>query len=166
MPRVFKVRHHPMLTAIIDWSLNNRLLVLFGFALLTAAGLWAVRELPIDAFPDTTPVQVQVNTAAPTLSPEAVEAQVTYRVEQALAGLPDVKEVRSVSRFGLSQVVITFKDGTDIHRARQMVSERLGQMDWPADAPRPALGPITTGLGEVFHYALVGDRYSLEELRN
>ncbi|HJZ55836.1 MAG TPA: efflux RND transporter permease subunit, partial [Gemmataceae bacterium] len=154
-----------MLTAIIDWSLHNRLLVLLGFALLTAAGLGAVRELPIDAFPDTTPVQVQINTAAPTLSPEAVERQITFRVEQSLGGLPNLEEVRSISRFGLSQVVVTFKDGTDIRLARQQVSERLAGIDWGPDDPRPALGPVTTGLGEVFHYAIVGESYSLEELR-
>ncbi len=154
-----------MLTAIIDWSLKNRLLVLFAFALVTAGGLWAVWSLPIDAFPDTTPVQIQINTATPALSPEAVERQVTFRVEQALAGLPNVKEVRSASKFGLSQVVVTFQDGTDIYFARQQVGERLAAMDWDPNTPRPKLGPVTTGLGEVFHYALVGEGYSLEELR-
>ena len=154
-----------MLTAIIDWSLNNRLLVLFAFALLAAAGVWAVLSLPIDAFPDTTPVQIQINTAAPTLSPEAVERQITFRVELALGGLPNLEEVRSISRFGLSQVVVTFADGTDIYLARQQVSERLAAIDWEPGAPRPKLGPVTTGLGEVFHYALVGDGYSLDELR-
>ncbi|MDB5310610.1 MAG: czcA 6 [Gemmataceae bacterium] len=154
-----------MLTAVIDWSLNNRLIVLFAFGLLSVGGLWAARTLPIDAFPDTTPVQVQINTAAPTLSPEAVERQITFRIEQALGGLPNLKEVRSISRFGLSQVVVTFHDGTDIYLARQQVSERLATIDWAADAPRPKLGPVSTGLGEVFHYAITGDGYSLEELR-
>src|SRR6266436_6451606 len=138
-----------MLTAIIDWSLKNRLVVLFTFALLAAGGLMAVRELPIDAFPDTTPVQIQINTAAPALSPEAVERQITFRVEQSLGGLPNLKEVRSTSRFGLSQVVVIFQDG----------------IDREPSAPRPKLGPVTTGLGEVFHYAIVGEGYSLEELR-
>jgi cobalt-zinc-cadmium resistance protein CzcA len=154
-----------MLTAVIDWSLNNRLLVLVGFALLAAAGAWAVLSLPIDAFPDTTPVQVQINTAAPALAPEAVERQITFRIEQALGGMPNVEEVRSVSKFGLSQVVVTFADGTDLHAARQQVNERLTQMEWDPAAPRPKLGPITTGLGEVFHYAVVGEGKSLEELR-
>ena len=154
-----------MLTAIIDWSLKNRLVVLFAFALLSTGGLWAVRELPIDAFPDTTPVQIQVNTAAPALAPEAVERQITFRIEQALGGLPHLKEVRSISRFGLSQVVVTFEDGIDIYFARQLVSERLAAIDREPNAPRPKLGPVTTGLGEVFHYALVGEGHSLEELR-
>src|SRR5438874_13083987 len=154
-----------MLTAIIDWSLKNRLLVLFAFALLAVGGVWAVRNLPIDAFPDTTPVQIQVNTAAPALPPEAIERQITFRVAQALGGLPNVEEVRSTSRLGLSQVVVTFKDGTDIYTARQQVSERLAGLDWDASTPRPKLGPITTGLGEVFHYALVGEGKTLEELR-
>ena len=113
-----------MLTAIIDWSLHNRLVVLFGFALLTACGLWAAQDLPIDAFPDTTPVQIQVNTSSPALAPEAVERQLTFRVEQAISGLPNLKEVRSISRFGLSQVVVTFNDGTDVYLARQQISER------------------------------------------
>jgi cobalt-zinc-cadmium resistance protein CzcA len=154
-----------MLTAIIDWSLKNRLLVLFAFALLAAGGVWAVRNLPIDAFPDTTPVQIQVNTQAPALPPEAIERQITFRVEQALVGLPNLEEVRSVSRLGLSQVVVTFKDGTDIYTARQQVSERLAGLDWDPNTPRPKLGPITTGLGEVFHYAIVGEGRTLEELR-
>src|SRR5262245_8058569 len=154
-----------MLTTIIDWSLKNRLLVLFAFALVAAGGVWAVRNLPIDAFPDTTPVQIQVNTAAPALPPEAIERQITFRVEQALAGLPNVEEVRSMSRLGLSQVVVTFRDGTDIYLARQQVSERLAALDWDPHTPRPRLGPITTGLGEVFHYAVVGEGKSLEELR-
>ncbi|HEY2910133.1 MAG TPA: CusA/CzcA family heavy metal efflux RND transporter, partial [Gemmataceae bacterium] len=154
-----------MLTAIIDWSLQNRLVVLFAFALLFACGLWAVRELPIDAFPDTTPVQIQINTAAPSLSPEAVERQITFRIEQSLGGLAHLKETRSISRFGLSQVVVTFEDGTDIYFARQVVTERLAAIDWEPTAPRPKLGPVTTGLGEVFHYAVVGDGHSLEELR-
>ena len=146
-----------MLTAIIDWSLNNRLVVLFAFALVFAGGLWAVRDLPIDAFPDTTPVQIQINTAAPSLAPEAVERQITFRIEQSLGGLKNIKEVRSISRFGLSQIVVTFEDGTDIYFARQVVSERLATIDWEPYAPRPKLGPVTTGLGEVFHYAVVGE---------
>lgn len=154
-----------MLTWIIDWSLRNRLVVLFAFALLAAGGLLAVRDLPIDAFPDTTPVQIQINTAAPSLAPEAIERQITFRVEQALGGLPHLKEVRSISRFGLSQVVVTFEDGTDIYFGRQLVSERLAAIDWEPSAPRPKLGPVTTGLGEVFHYAIVGENHSLEELR-
>src|SRR2546423_9743563 len=119
-----------MLTAIIDWSLKNRLLVLFAFALLAVGGTWAVRSLPIDAFPDTTPVQIQINTAAPALAPEGIERQITFRVEQALGGLPNLTEVRSSSRFGLSQVVVTFRDGTDIPTARQQVGERLAALDW------------------------------------
>ncbi|HEY3789704.1 MAG TPA: efflux RND transporter permease subunit, partial [Urbifossiella sp.] len=154
-----------MLTAIVDWSLRNRIVVLFAFALLFAGGLWAVRDLPMDAFPDTTPVQIQINTAAPSLSPEAVERQITFRIEQALGGLKNLKEMRSLSRFGLSQVVVTFEDDTDIYFARQVVSERLAAMDWEPAAPRPKLGPVTTGLGEVFHYAVVGEGHSLEELR-
>jgi cobalt-zinc-cadmium resistance protein CzcA len=154
-----------MLIAIIEWSLKNRLLVLFAFALLAAGGAWAVRNLAIDAFPDTTPVQIQINTATPALAPEGIERQITFRIEQALGGLPSLKEVRSVSKFGLSQVVVTFQDGTDIVTARQQVGERLAALDWDPNLPRPKLGPATTGLGEVFHYAVVGEGRTLEELR-
>ena len=103
-----------MLNALIDWSLHNRFLVLIGAALFAGAGLWALPELPIDAFPDTTPVQVQVNTTTPGLAPEQVEKQITFPIEQALSGLPRLERVQSLSRFGLSQVVVIFVDGTDI----------------------------------------------------
>ena len=154
-----------MLTAIIDWSLHNRLVVIFGFLVISFGGIMAVRSLPIDAFPDTTPVQVQINTAAPALPPEAVERQITFRIEQAMTGLPHLKEVRSVSKLGLSQVVVTFEDALDPQLARAKVAERLTQLDWDPNTPKPKLGPETTGLGEVFHYAVKGEGYTLEELR-
>ncbi len=117
-------------------------------------GALALGGLDIDAFPDTTPVQVQVNTTAPSLAPEEVETQITFPVEQALSGLPKLKSLRSVSKFGLSQVVVTFEDGMDVHFARQLVDERLNSLALPAGVPRPKLGPVSTGLGEVFHYTL------------
>jgi cobalt-zinc-cadmium resistance protein CzcA len=141
-----------VLNALIDWSLHNRFLVLIGAALFAGAGLWALPELPIDAFPDTTPVQVQINTIAPGLAPEQVEKQITFPVEQALGGLPRLELVRSLSRFELSQVTVVFADGTDIYFARQQVNERLNTIELPEGIGRPKLGPIATGLGEVFHY--------------
>ena len=143
-----------MLNWIIDASLKNRFLVLLGALAFAAAGAFALTRLDIDAFPDTTPVQVQINTTAPALGPEEVESQITFPIEQALGGLPRVKGVRSVSKFGLSQVVVTFEDGTDIYLARQLVTERLGAVELPAGVQRPRLGPVSTGLGEVFHYTV------------
>src|SRR6187551_2045476 len=111
----------------------------------------SLRYLDIDAFPDTTPVQIQINTVAPALSPLEIERQATAPVERAISGLPDLVEVRSLSRFGLSQVTATFADGTDVWRARQVVSERLHSVALPAGIDAPELGPVATGLGEVFH---------------
>src|SRR4051794_39484143 len=117
-----------MLDWIITLSLRYRLIVLFLFPGLLAVGLLSLAQLNIDAFPDPTPVQVQINTVAPSLSPEEVERQLTFPVEQAISGLPGLEQVRSVSKFGLSQVVVTFKDGTDIYFARQLLTERLNNV--------------------------------------
>lgn len=154
-----------MLTRLIDWSLAHRWAVLLGTLALIVSGLLVFRELPIDATPDTTPTQVQVNTLAPALTPIEVERQLTIPVEQALAGLPHVDELRSISKFGLSQVTLQFSDGTDLWFARQQVAERLGRVDVPAGLERPTLGPVATGLGEVFHYLVKSRTKSLEELR-
>src|SRR6266542_2736320 len=145
-----------MLNAIIDFSLRHRLLVIVGALALAAAGGIAVRQLDIDAFPDTTPVQVQINTVAPTLSARQIERQITYPIEQAMSGLPRLEQLRSTSKFGLSQVVLTFYDGVDIFFARQMVNERLAGVALPENLARPKMGPVATGLGEVFHYVVSG----------
>ena len=141
-----------MLNAIINWSLEHRFLVIVGAIGLVLTGAYSVRHLPVDAFPDTTPVQVQINTVAPALSPEEIEQQITFPVEQAISGLKDLKEVRSLSKFGLSQVTIIFGDGIDIYFARQLVMERLTTVELPEGLPSPTMGPVATGLGEVFHY--------------
>lgn len=143
-----------MLNWIIDVSLRNRFLVMLGAVAFAAAGGFALWHLDIDAFPDTTPVQVQINTTAPALGPEECETQITFPIEQALGGLPRLESMRSVSKFGLSQVVVTFADGTDVYFARQLVAERLNTVELPALIERPKLGPVATGLGEVFHYVL------------
>jgi cobalt-zinc-cadmium resistance protein CzcA len=111
-------------------------------------------SLPIDAFPDTTPVQVQINTTAGALNPQETEAQITVPVELAVSGLPGLQNVRSISKFGLSQVVATFDDSIDIFKARQLIMERLQTVELPEGLERPQLGPIATGLGEVFHYVV------------
>jgi cobalt-zinc-cadmium resistance protein CzcA len=154
-----------MLNRVIEFSLTNRLLVLVVTAAVAGVGMLSLRQLDIDAFPDTTPAQVQINTAAPALGPEEVETQITYPLEQALSGLPRLANVRSVSKFGFAQVVVTFEDGTDIYFARQVVSERLGTVELPAGIARPKMGPVATGLGEVFHYVVTGKGDDVTELR-
>lgn len=154
-----------MLNWIINWSLRHRLLVVgvtIGFFI---AGSIAVSHLNIDAFPDTTPVQVQINTVAPALGPEEVERQITFPVEQAISGMPSLETVRSISKFGLSQVVVTFADGTDIDTARNRIAQRLATVELPPGVPRPEMGPVATGLGEVFHYMVTSDTKDLTELR-
>ena len=154
-----------MLERIITWSLSHRWAVLFGALVVSVAGVVSLRNLNIDAFPDTTPVQVQVNTQAPGMVPEEIERQITFPVELAMNGMPGVAEVRSISMFGLSQVVVTFVDGTDVYFARQLINERLGAVEIPVGIDRPQMGPVSTGLGEVFHYFLVGKGKDLTELR-
>jgi cobalt-zinc-cadmium resistance protein CzcA len=155
-----------MLTALIDWSLRHRFLVLALGAGFMVFGLLSLAALNIDAFPDTTPVQVQINTIAPGLAPQEVESQITAPVEQAISGLPALRQVRSVSKFGLSQVVVTFADGTDVYFARQQTTERLASVVLPQGMPRPALGPIATGMGEIFHYLVMKNGTApLSELR-
>src|SRR5512134_2070997 len=130
-----------MLNAIITWSLQYRFFVLVLSALLVVSGPYALIHLPIDAFPDVTPVQVQINTVAPALAPLEVEQQITFPVEQAISGLKGLSEVRSLSKFGLSQVTVIFDDSLDIYFARQLVMERLGTVELPAGLPRPTMGP-------------------------
>ncbi|MBI3848292.1 MAG: efflux RND transporter permease subunit, partial [Planctomycetes bacterium] len=154
-----------MLNALIDWSLRHRLVVVVGWLLIVVIGIIAFARLPIDAFPDTTPVQVQINSVAPSLSPLEIERQITTPVEQAISGLPSLHEVRSISRFGLSQVTVIFDDGVPIYLGRQTVMERLQTVELPPGIERPQLGPVATGLGEVFHYLVRGEGKTLAELR-
>lgn len=156
-----------MLNWLIQFSLRNRLLVCLLSAVLVGLGIVAMSRLPIDAFPDTTPVQVQINTVAPSLNPLEIEQQITLPVELAIGGLPGLQNVRSVSKFGFSQVVATFNDSTGIYLARQLVSERISGVELPDGIGRPQLGPIATGLGEVFHYLVTTDNTNrtLTELR-
>lgn len=154
-----------MLDAVLRWSVRNRLVVVLVWTGVIVAGLVSFRSLPLDAYPDITPVQVQVNTVVPALGPLEIERQVTARVEQSISGLPNLAEVRSLSRFGLSQVTATFEDGTDIYLARQVVGERLAAVELPEGIGRPSLGPVATGLGEVFHYLVSAGNRPLAELR-
>jgi heavy metal efflux system protein len=154
-----------MLNWIIDFSLRNRFLVILCVGVAAVVGGASLRYLDIDAFPDSTPVQVQVNTVAPALGPEEVEQQITYLIEQAIGGLPGLENVRSISKFGLSQVVVTFDDGTDIYFARQLINERLATVELSEGIERPKMGPVSTGLGEVLHYVVTGGGHDSTELR-
>lgn len=154
-----------MLEKMIAAALRNRLLVVLLFSVASIAGLWSLINLPVDAFPDTTPVQVQINTTAPSLGPEEIEKQLSQPVELAVSGLPGLIHVRSISKFGLSQVVAIFEDEMPILESRQLIMERLAGVELPEGIERPQLGPISTGLGEVFHYLLCSDTRSLDELR-
>ncbi|AWH19405.1 CusA/CzcA family heavy metal efflux RND transporter [Stenotrophomonas sp. ZAC14D2_NAIMI4_7] len=149
---------HGLLERIIAAAIQRRWLMLGLTLVLVAVGIWSFARLPIDATPDITNVQVQVNTAAPGYSPLESEQRITYAVETAMAGLPKLDHVRSLSRYGLSQVTVVFKDGTDLYFARQQVAERLQQVrsQIPAGLD-PQLGPIATGLGEIFMYTIDAD---------
>lgn len=153
-----------MMDKIICWSLENRFVVIMLTVLVLVVGIQSALRLPVDAFPDTTPVQVQVNTVATNLSPEEIEQRITFPVEQVMSGITGLKEVRSVSKFGLSQTTLIFEDHVDIYFARQRVMEQLQSLSWPEDISSPELGPVATGLGEVYHYIVTGDRKTLEEL--
>jgi len=146
-----------MLNWLIDFSLRHRALVILASALFAVIGLFSLGQLDIDAFPDTTPVQIQINTVAPALASEEIERQITFPVEQAISGLPGLNQLRSISKFGLSQVVVIFDDGIDIYFARQLINERLSTVELPDGIQRPQMGPVSTGLGEVFHYVVVYD---------
>lgn len=145
----------PLLERAIRTSINHRWLVLLLSLALGVLGIWSYLRLPIDAVPDITNVQVQINTEIPGYSPLESEQRVSYPVETALAGLARLEYTRSVSRYGLSQVTAVFEDGTDIYFARQQVTERLQQVKGllPPNA-EPALGPVATGLGEIFMYVV------------
>ena len=144
-----------MLNKIVEISLRYKLLVLVALVLIVLLGARAWQRLPLDAFPDVTPVQVNIYTESPGLAAEDVEKLVTFPIESEMAGLPDMVELRSLSKFGLSQVTMTFRDGIDLYRVRQLVTERLsGVLDELPPGLAPKLAPVATGLGEIFYYSL------------
>ncbi|QVL34191.1 efflux RND transporter permease subunit [Telmatocola sphagniphila] len=159
-----------MFKKIIDFSLDNRLLIILLTVLMAGAGVWSMLRLPVDAVPDVTNVQVQVMSTAPALSPLEVERFITSPVENSLAGMPHLDEIRSVSQFGLSVVTVVFEEGTDIYWARQQIGERLqdAREAIPAGVPVPKLGPIATGLGEIYQFQVrnaPGFQHDLMKLR-
>ncbi|NOX59953.1 MAG: efflux RND transporter permease subunit, partial [Planctomycetes bacterium] len=150
------------MSKIIDFSLNNRFLILILWLLVVAAGLDSLSKLPIDAVPDVTNVQVQILANSPGLPPEEVERFITFPVETSMSGLPAIEEVRSVSKFGLSVVTVVFEEGTDIFWARQLVGERLveAREQIPSGYGEPGMGPISTGLGEIYQFEVRGENHT------
>ena len=163
-----------MLGSIIEFSIRQRAVVLLATMAMVGIGVFSFTRLPIDAVPDITNVQVQINTNVPALSPVEIEQQVTFPIEWSMGGLPGVEQVRSLSRYGLSQVTVVFEEGTDIYRARQLVGERLTEAReaLPAALAEPQMGPISTGLGEVYMWSVEatgpkpdGTEYTPQDLR-
>lgn len=159
-----------MVNQIIDWSLNNRFIVMLLSLVVLGGGFYSAATIPLDAVPDLTNVQVQVLTNSPALGPVEVEQFITFPVENAMSGIPAVDEIRSISRFGLSAVTIAFDEGTDVYWARSQVNERLqkARETIPPGMGTPELGPIATGMSEIYQFevrAEEGSQYSLNELR-
>ncbi|OYY33241.1 efflux RND transporter permease subunit [Reyranella sp.] len=164
-----------MINKILAFSIQNRWFVIVMSIAVGALGAWNFTRLPIDAVPDITNVQVQVNTVAPGYSPLEVEQRITFPLETAMGGLPKLEYTRSLSRYGLSQVTVVFKDGTDIYFARQLVNERIQQAkEQLPPGTETAMGPVSTGLGEIYMYAVEakpgakrpdGEPYSATDLR-
>ena len=156
-----------MLDKLVVFALQNRLLMVLLFLLMSGLGMVRLFQLPIDAFPDTSPVQVQINTTAPALNAAEIEQQISLPIEAAISGLPGLEEVRSISKFGFGQVVAVFNDEVSIYAARQFISERLRTVELATGIEQPQLGPIATGLGEILHYILRSEdpNRSLAEIR-
>lgn len=163
------------MNALITFAVTRRWLVMAATLIVTAIGLYNMARLPVDAVPDITNIQVQINSEAVGYSPLETEQRITYVVENAMAGIPKLDYTRSLSRYGLSQVTVIFEEGTDIYWARQQISERLQSIQEKLpETIEPTLGPITTGLGEVLSYAVTaqegalnedGQAYTAEDLR-
>ncbi|MFT7432880.1 MAG: cobalt-zinc-cadmium resistance protein CzcA [Alphaproteobacteria bacterium] len=153
-----------MLENIIKSSIKHRWLVLITIMAICALGVYNFSKLPIDAVPDITNVQVQINTRADGYSPLEVEQRITFPVETVLSGIPGLNHTRSMSRYGLSQVTAVFEDDTNIYFARQLIAEKLGQIK--GDIPQglePIMGPVTTGLGEIFFYTVTANKGAVKE---
>ncbi|MGH9892113.1 MAG: efflux RND transporter permease subunit, partial [bacterium] len=144
-----------MFERILKFSIEHSVMVLLATLAVAVLGVYNFQRLPIDAVPDITNVQVQINTEAPGYSPLEAEQRITFPVETVMAGLPRLEETRSLSRYGLSQVTVIFEDGTDIYFARQLVSQRLQEARGVLPAGiEPTMGPIATGLGEIFMWTV------------
>ncbi|HRD57497.1 MAG TPA: CusA/CzcA family heavy metal efflux RND transporter [Ferruginibacter sp.] len=161
-----------MLTKIIHFSVKNKLVIAFGTLALIIWGVWSATKLPVDAVPDITNNQVQIITVSTSLASQEVEQFVTYPIEQSIANLPDIEEMRSISRFGLSVVTVVFHDDVDIYFARQLINEKLKEAEenMQAGMGKPELAPVSTGLGEIYQYIIrpkkgAEQKYSAMDLR-
>jgi Cu/Ag efflux pump CusA len=156
-----------MFNAIIRWSLNNKFLIVVATAIFFGASIYLVKEMPVDVFPEFAPPQVVVQTGAPGLSPEDVEALITFPIESAVNGTPGIDTVRSSSSVGLSIVTIVFKSGTNIYIARQLVNERIQsvQSQLPSGTKLPVMLPVTSAVDRMVEYSLTSDTISPMELR-
>jgi cobalt-zinc-cadmium resistance protein CzcA len=161
-----------MFEKIITYSVRNKLIILAHVLALIIAGWMSIGQIPLDAVPDITNNQVQVVTVSPTLAPQEIEQIITFPIEAAVSNIPDVVEVRSISRYGLSVVTVVFEDNVDIMKARQFVSEQMDLVkgEIPEGLGSPELMPITTGLGEIYQYVLnvkpgYESKYNAMELR-
>ena len=161
-----------MISSIIGFSISNKLTVSLFVVALIIGGIYAMQSVPVDAVPDITNNQVQVVTTSQSLAPQEVEQFITFPIEMAMANIPDILEIRSISRFGLSVVTIVFEDHVPVLEARQYVKEQMAMAtaEIPADLGQPELMPITTGLGEIYQYTLAvepayRDQYDAMELR-
>lgn len=156
-----------MLERILNFSLTQRFLVIIGTLLLVGVGIVSWNQLTLDAVPDITTNQVVVNTQTPGMAPAEVEKLVTFPIETSMGGIPGVEQTRSLSQYGLSQVTVTFRDNVDTYFARQLVNERLLSVreQLPTSIEGPQMGPVSTGLGEVFQFVVESDTKSPMELR-
>jgi cobalt-zinc-cadmium resistance protein CzcA len=142
-----------MINKVIEFSVNNRMFIFLATLLLIVFGIRSFQELSIDAVPDITNSQIQINTQTKGLVPEEIERMITFPIEYSMNGMPGVETIRSISRYGISQVTVIFKEGTDIFKARQLTSEKLQNLELPLGVV-PEMGPLSTGLGEIFHYSI------------
>src|SRR5262245_38623035 len=157
-----------MINKLIQWSLNNRALVLVAAALLTIFGVHTATRMPVDVFPDLTAPTVTVITEAHGMSPTEVETQITFPIETAVNGSSGVRRVRSATAVGISIVWVEFEWGTDIRNARQIVSEKIGTLagDLPLEVERPVLAPQSSIMGEILFLALSSEKHTPAELRS
>ena len=153
-----------MFERIIRFAIEQRWLVIVAVAAMAILGVFSYQRLSIDAVPDITNVQVQINTQAPGYSPLETEQRITYPIETVMAGLPHLEQTRSLSRYGLSQVTVIFKDGTEIYFARQLVNERIQEArEKLPSGISPSMGPISTGLGEIYLWTVEAEEGAKKE---
>lgn len=161
-----------MLDSIIKFSIKNKFIIGIMTLILIIWGVWSASKLPIDAVPDITNNQVQIFTSTPTLASQEVEQLVTFPIEQSIANIPNIEEIRSISRFGLSVITVVFKEDVDIYFARQLINEKLKEAyeAIPQGIGTPEMAPVSTGLGEVYQYIIhpkegSEDKYTAKDLR-